>query len=128
VVACDPATGRVEVWNGGIPGGLWLCADGDTQPAALASRHLPLGILDDIRFDGGCATLEARRGRLAFFSDGLIEAGAPDGEPFGAARLRQHLLDATPDPGFQRLLDAVRAHLRGAPAHDDISLMTIALD
>jgi serine phosphatase RsbU (regulator of sigma subunit) len=128
VVACDPASGQVEVWNGGMPGGLWLCPDGDTQPGALASRHLPLGILDDARFDGGCATLEARRGRLAFFSDGLIEAGAPDGEPFGAARLRRHLLDATPDPGFQRLLDAVRVHLRGAPAHDDISLMTIALD
>jgi CheY-like chemotaxis protein/serine phosphatase RsbU (regulator of sigma subunit) len=128
VVACDPAAGRVEVWNGGMPAGLWLRADGEAEAPALASRHLPLGILDDTRFDGACATLEARRGRLAFFSDGLIEAGAPDGEPFGAARLRRHLLDATADPGFQRLLDAVRAHLRGVPAHDDISLMTIALD
>jgi len=128
VVACDPAAGQVEVWNGGMPAGLWLRADGETEAPALASRHLPLGILDDARFDGACATLGARRGRLAFFSDGLIEAGAPDGEPFGAARLRRHLLDPTADPGFQRLLDAVRAHLRGAPAHDDISLMTIALD
>jgi serine phosphatase RsbU (regulator of sigma subunit) len=63
-----------------------------------------------------------------FFSDGLIEARDPGGEPFGVDRLRRHLLDPAPDPGFQRLLDAVRAHLDGAPAHDDISLMMIALD
>jgi hypothetical protein len=127
-VAFDPAAGRVEVWNGGMPGGLWLHAGGETQAPALASRHLPLGILDDGRFDAECAVLDARCGRLVFFSDGLLEAGAPGGEPFGAARVRRQLLDPTPDPGFQRLLDAVRGHLQGAPAHDDISLMMIALD
>jgi serine phosphatase RsbU (regulator of sigma subunit) len=111
-----------------MPGGLWLYAGGETETTALASRHLPLGILDDGRFDGGCAVLDASGGRLVFFSDGLIEAAGPGGEPFGAARLRRHLLDPTPDPGFQRLLDAVRAHLQGAPAHDDIALMMIALD
>jgi CheY-like chemotaxis protein/serine phosphatase RsbU (regulator of sigma subunit) len=128
VVAFDPGAGRVEVWNGGMPGGLWLRAGGQTQPAALASRHLPLGILDDLRFDGACGSLDADGGRLVFFSDGLIEAAGPGGEPFGADRLRRQLLDPSPDPGFQRLLDAVRAHLRGVPAHDDISLMMIALD
>jgi CheY-like chemotaxis protein/serine phosphatase RsbU (regulator of sigma subunit) len=128
VVAFDPGAGRVEVWNGGMPGGLWLHAGGERGAATLASRHLPLGILDDRRFDGTCAVLDARRGRLVFFSDGLIEAESPGGEPFGAVRLRRHLLDPCPDPGFQHLLDAVRAHLRDAPAHDDISLMMIALD
>jgi CheY-like chemotaxis protein/serine phosphatase RsbU (regulator of sigma subunit) len=129
VVAVDRTAGRVEIWNGGIPGGLWLCVgDEQTQAPALASRHLPLGILDDGRFDGDCALLEGGGGRLVFFSDGLIEARDPGGEPFGVDRLRRHLLDPAPDPGFERLLNTVRAHLDGAPAHDDISLMMIALD
>ena len=128
VVAFDPAAGRVEVWNGGMPEGLWLHAGAEPQAAALSSRHLPLGILDERQFDSDCAQLAARSGRLVFYSDGLIEAAAPEGEPFGADRLRRHLLDPAPDPGFRRLLDAIGVHLQGAAAHDDISLMMIALD
>lgn len=62
----------------------------------------------------------------------LIEAASPQGEPFGAARLRAHLCESRRKPGgqldFQGVLDAVAAHRAGAPAHDDISLMAIALD
>jgi hypothetical protein len=67
----------VEIWNGGIPGGAWL-RNGQAQMAQpLASRHLPLGILDDAQFDPECVTAVPGRGeRILFFSDGLVEAAA----------------------------------------------------
>jgi serine phosphatase RsbU (regulator of sigma subunit) len=73
LVAVHPRERRVEIWNGGIPGGVWL-RNGQAQMAQpLASRHLPLGILDDAQFDPECVTAVPGRGeRILFFSDGLV--------------------------------------------------------
>jgi CheY-like chemotaxis protein len=129
LVAVHPRERRVEIWNGGIPGGVWL-RNGQAQAAQpLASRHLPLGILDDAQFDPECVTADTGRGeRILFFSDGLVEARSPGGEPFGQARLLAHLDAVALEEGFARALQAVEDHLAGRPAHDDISLMMIALD
>jgi serine phosphatase RsbU (regulator of sigma subunit) len=129
LVAVHPRERRVEVWNGGIPGGLWLC-DGHAEAVPLlASRHLPLGILDDAQFDPGCVQADTGQGaRILFFSDGLLEACSPGGETFGQARLLAELAAAAPEEGFARTLQAVEDHLAGRAAHDDISLMMIALD
>jgi serine phosphatase RsbU (regulator of sigma subunit) len=119
----------MEIWNGGIPGGAWL-RNGQAQMAQpLASRHLPLGILDDAQFDPECVTAVPGRGeRILFFSDGLVQARSPGGEPFGQARLLAHLDAVAPEEGFARALQAVEDHLAGRPAHDDIAPMMVALD
>jgi CheY-like chemotaxis protein len=129
LVALHPQARRVEVWNGGIPGGLWLRDGNAVASPALTSRHLPLGILDDGEFDASCAAADTREGgHLLFFSDGMLEAASPTGEPFGIDRLQALVAGAAADSGFARALQAVEDHLGGRPAHDDISLMMIALD
>ena len=128
LVALDPDRQRLEVWNGGIPGGLWL-RDGAAEPAAaLRSRHLPLGILDAAQFDATCAVADTSAGgHILFFSDGLTEAVDARGEPFGPERLHQYLGGVRAEDGFARALQAVEDHLGGRPAHDDISLMMVDL-
>jgi CheY-like chemotaxis protein len=128
LVAVHPQSGSVEVWNGGMPAGLWLRSGSVQAPAALASRHLPLGILDEAEFDASCITADLRLGgRLVFCSDGVTEASDAQGEAFGMARLRAALQTGDPDHVVARTLGAVEAHLDGRPAHDDISMMMIVL-
>jgi serine phosphatase RsbU (regulator of sigma subunit) len=128
LVGVDYASGRVEVWNGGMPAGLWLRAGRPLAPEALAPRHLPLGVLAADQFDSACVELGASEGHLMFCSDGLIEAAGPGGEPFGLERLHQHLRHPEAGAAVRGALDALAAHRAGLPAHDDISWMMIALD
>ena len=129
LVAVHPDSGRMEIWNGGIPGGLWL-RDGAAEAAEpLASRHLPLGILDVGDFDSTCVAADTTPGgHILFFSDGLVEAVDAVGEPFGARRLDRQLNGVRAEDGFARALQAVEDHLGGRSAHDDISLLMIDLD
>ena len=129
LVALHPHERRLEVWNGGIPGGVWLREGKALATEALASRHLPLGILDEAAFDSSCVVADTRAGgRILFHSDGLIDATGPDGQPFGSARLHAQLAGASPEEAFARALQAVEDHLAGRAAHDDISLMMLTLD
>jgi len=128
LVAFDPQRKQVEVWNGGIPGGLWLCAGKGHPTAALDPRHVPLGILPDREFDAGCTVLDVTRGgHLVFVSDGLIEAVDQRGEAFGVERLRAQIESGPAAEVIARTWRAVRAHLGNAPAHDDISMMLLDL-
>jgi CheY-like chemotaxis protein len=129
LVAVHPQDCRVEIWNGGIPGGLWLRKGEVVAAQPLASRHLPLGILDDREFDSSCTVADTRSGgSILFFSDGVIEATSPEGEAFGHARLQERLAGVSPEQAFARAVQGVEAHLEGRAAHDDISLMMIRLD
>lgn len=128
LVALDPVRGQVEVWNGGIPGGLWICGGRELLTDALASRHLPLGILPDARFDDGCTRLDVRSGgHLVFVSDGVIEAVDALGTAFGMERVRTQLLGSDPADAIPCTLRAVHSHLGDSPAHDDISMMMLGL-
>ena len=129
VIDVDPDGRRVAVWNGGMPAGLWLLNQREIATEALRSQHLPLGILADAQFDATCASLETGAGgHLVFLSDGLIEAARPAGEAFGVLRLRRHLLAARAADAVGRVQAAVREHLGGSNAADDISLLMINLD
>ena len=129
IVDIDPDGRRVAVWNGGMPGGLWLREQSEVPTDALRSRHLPLGILADAEFDATCTSLDTGAGgHLMFFSDGLIEAAGPAGEAFGVPRLRRHVLAGSAAEVVGRVQAAVREHLGGSDARDDISLLLIAFD
>lgn len=128
LVAFDPQRKQVEVWNGGIPGGLWLCEGKGRATGALDPRHVPLGILPDREFDAGCTVLDVRSGgHLVFVSDGLVEAVDERGAAFGIESLRAQLEAGPATEAIARTLRAVRAHLGTAPAHDDISMMLLDL-
>ncbi len=66
---------------------------------------------------------------LLFFTDGIVEAGSPGGERFGAERLvdltRRALADhQTLSETVRRLVRAVRAH-RDGPLADDATILCV---
>jgi len=129
LLGVDVASGQAQVWNGGMPPGMWIQGACTPPSGALASRHLPLGVLDDADFDATLAILDcAAGGYLVFYSDGLVEAQDAAGEPFGALRLRNQLVGRTRAAGLRATFDSLAAHLEGRPAHDDVSLLMVALD
>jgi CheY-like chemotaxis protein len=129
LLGVDLASGQAQVWNGGMPAGIWVQGTCMPHGSALSSSHLPLGVLDDADFDATASTLDCTAGgHLVFYSDGLVEARNAAGEPFGALRLRNQLAGRTRADGLRAALDSLAAHLQGRPAHDDVSLLMVGLD
>ena len=67
--------------------------------------------------------------RLLFFSDGVVEARAPTGEPFGEERLadelkKQCLDGVSPSETMRRLLHAVTGH-HGTQLRDDATMVLV---
>jgi serine phosphatase RsbU (regulator of sigma subunit) len=54
----------------------------------LRARGMPLGLMPGMNYEENKITLEAGEAAL-FYSDGLVEAHAPQGEMFGFPRLRE---------------------------------------
>ena len=122
----DPLRGTLRVWNGGLPDGYLLRADGSRT--ALRSGHLPLGILPAATFDATFEHLALDRGdRLLLLSDGLVESRNAADELFGEQRLLQ-LLDGNRDPA--RLFDEIEQALLAfhGQMHDDLSLVEVQVD
>ena len=95
--------GRLEeLLAGSLPMGSQLCS-----PTSLV-RQFPAG------------------GRLVLYSDGLVEAISPDGEPFGYERLAD-VVEAATDRSASALttgiLDALARHADGVPAADDLTIL-----
>jgi len=133
LAAYDPLTGYLEVWNGGNPDGLLLDADGILL-RRFASAHLPLGLASGAELDTRTEGMLVPDGaQLLLYSDGLVEAegeGAGDGVNAGARFGEQRLLACAgahaPASRLDAILAAVKAHLAGRDAHDDISLLALA--
>jgi two-component system, HptB-dependent secretion and biofilm response regulator len=116
----------VEVWNGGMPDGYRLSAEGEVL-AVLPSRHLPLGILAAEQFDDATEVMPLVAGeRLFLLSDGVVDTGDAQDCLFGVQRLRQVLAsNREPDRLFDEVMQAL-AHFGGRP-RDDISLCDIRM-
>lgn len=128
LLSVEPGSRHVEIWNGGMPSGLWVQDGREISTTALAPRHLPLGILSPDAFDSTCTSLDASNGgHLLFYSDGLVEAQNELGEEFGGQRLRDHLLGKPAADGFNAVMAAMKSHVVDDTAHDDISIMMIDL-
>ncbi|TRO37725.1 response regulator [Pseudomonas sp. ALS1131] len=118
--------GLLEVWNGGLPDGYLLHADGrPRQP--LVSRHLPLGILEPAAFSDRCEVYPLAPGdRIFLLSDGVLEASDQHGQLFGEERLLR-LLEANRQPQalFEEIQQALVA-FRGEQ-QDDVSMVQVGL-
>ena len=110
----DPARGSLSVWNGGLPDAL-LCTAGGTR--RLASRHLPLGVLDDSGFDAGVDPVAAARQPRALHTDGLPDA-TPGGRAFREQRLGRSWTTAAQRP-YDEITAAVAAFRQDAERSDD---------
>ncbi|MBI5461670.1 MAG: fused response regulator/phosphatase [Gammaproteobacteria bacterium] len=125
LLAVDAASMRVRVWNGGIPDVLFRRA-GAGVCARIPSRHLPLGILDEARFDAALDSVEVHQGDCIYvYSDGLIEAVDATDTMFGTERLEALLDDPEADDCFAATCDALSTFRQGTPQHDDITLLEI---
>lgn len=63
------------------------------------------------------------------YSDGLIEARAPDGRPFGERRLLRRLsgyaAGITPEQVLEDIWAAFENHIEGQALEDDITLVVL---
>ncbi|MEG0860277.1 MAG: SpoIIE family protein phosphatase [Pseudomonas sp.] len=116
----------VEVWNGGMPDGYLLRADGG-DPLPLVSQHLPLGVLAPERFDDSTQVLPLALGeRLLLLSDGVVDTSDESDQLFGVERLLQVLGgNRRPELLFEEVLQALEA-FRGR-SRDDVSLLEIGV-
>jgi sigma-B regulation protein RsbU (phosphoserine phosphatase) len=66
---------------------------------------------------------------IVFYTDGITEARAPDGELFGTERL-DDVINAA-DPGAQKIIDRINAEVgtftRDAPPTDDRTVLVICV-
>lgn len=126
LVDISRAEGVIRVWNGGLPDGYLLKADGG-QRQPLKSIHLPLGVQERERFDDHFETLQLNLGdRLLLLSDGLLESHNLQDEMFGERRLHA-VLEANRDPAllFDEIEQALQAF--GGQGLDDVSLVEIGV-
>jgi serine phosphatase RsbU (regulator of sigma subunit) len=113
----------IGVWNGGNPEPVLL---GPHGARTFALRHVPLGVLPDEEFDDALDVHGFEDDSQFFaYSDGLIEAENAAGNVFGDERLARVLVNADAAGRFDALKLAVTAHVGGAAARDDISILMV---
>lgn len=124
--ALDMVTGRLQWINAGHPHPILLRGTSTIDVPTVAC--LPLGMGDEPVF---CADIAFEPGDvILFFTDGVIEARAEDGELFGRERLAELLVrtTATGDPiaeTARKLCHAVLAHQHGR-LQDDATLLLLS--
>lgn len=114
-----------QVWNGGLPGVLMQRADGTVDE--INSKHLPLGVVGDERFQGDMVSIDMAVGdRLFLWSDGVIEARNQQGEMFGQDRLID-CFKQNATGTFDSVLNAVQDFADSEDQDDDISLLQVEM-
>lgn len=125
LVCLDPAQRRGEIWVGGMPNACLVDVAGDVL-REFTARELPLGIVDSREIDCRPDVFEWRApAQLVLYSDGLLEAEAPDGTRFGRERLLAALAGTAPAARRDAIQAALLGHLAEAPAQDDVSLLLL---
>jgi HAMP domain-containing protein len=124
VIEIDPLRGRLLVANAGHPPPYLI--SGDDGPKEILASALPMGnrlcrpASTQCDFPNGS--------RLLLYSDGLVEAAAADGEPFGYHRLVRVLEESTGRDGDALIASTLKAladYTEGVPLADDLTLLVI---
>lgn len=113
---------------------VWRAARRTWETARVADQpglaNLPLGVTPEARYAQGSSALSSGD-RLLVYTDGLIEARAPDGELFGTQRL-QAVLERAGSGSLHdvktAVIEAVRDFAAGTLTHDDVTLMAIEVN
>ncbi len=125
IVACIDARNRlVEVWNGGLPGALFIDDQGEVI-RSFESDNFPLGILDRTFVAETEVFQWSGHGRLVVYSDGLEDAEDESGRAFGREGIVAALRAVPPERQFDSVVKGVRAHLAGRHAFDDMTLLMV---
>ncbi|WP_150912841.1 ATP-binding SpoIIE family protein phosphatase [Marinobacter halotolerans] len=127
LVQADFHLNQLKIWNGGLPDGLLFRKDGMRE--TVASRHLPLGVLNAARFDASMDLFQTDAGdRLLMMTDGVLEAENEQFERYGEARLWR-ALEAAPDgeAAIDTLLEDIRAFTGEQSSQDDLTLVSLEM-
>lgn len=118
----------VEVWNGGLPDCLLLRPQ-KKQLIAIASRHLPLGVIGQERFNDETQVYQLDDGdQLFIMSDGVLEARNQHEQMFGENRVRRVLRKAEePAQAFDQLCQAVARFVGQNQPGDDLTLLSVRM-
>lgn len=127
LIEIDPGQHQIDAWNGGMPTGqLYQRSTGNLR--AFASRHVALGLANDVEFHADIDRARYQPGdRLLLYSDGLSDAENPSGERFGNLRPATLLTQLGPDFQLTMLQAELEQHLQGSHAHDDVAMILLPL-
>ena len=122
----DETSGRLVYVNAGHNPPLLVRPNGrGASVRLLQTGGMVIGALADVSYD--VEAVELLPGDLLVaYTDGVTEAFDPEDREFGEERLREVVLAAAHLPVAtvaERIVEAVRAFVREAPQHDDITLV-----
>jgi len=114
----------INVWAGGLPDG-YILRPSIGLIETIKSNHLPLGVLKPDSFSVNTHVLRFEEAdQLYVFSDGILEAEAPDGSMFGEQRVLDLIADKkSTENFFQELLTAVSEFTLSEMQSDDLTLL-----
>lgn len=120
----DPKTHRVTIVNAGHMPPLIRRKDGAIEEPGESIAGLPLGILDDVRYEQ-VETSIAPGESLTLFTDGINESLDKSGTFYTIDRMRKHIRESSfgPEHLGRLIVDDVRRFLSGAPQHDDMCMV-----
>lgn len=111
----EPASGRLEVGNAGLPDPYLLRAGrppgAPPEAIEVTGERLPLGLRDDVAYGSTVLTLEPGD-RVLMLSDGLPEAEHQDGGPLGYERFEVRLAQQDAGASSEVWLDGLLESLR----------------
>ncbi|THB72404.1 MAG: response regulator [Gammaproteobacteria bacterium] len=123
----DQIGSTLRIWNGGIPGA-YVCNSDNSQIIHIAeSKHMPLGILSDNKFDSASEVIDLSGDELIYLcTDGITEARSPSGEMFGNRRLEGVLSRGqNHGSGFEALREALKDYCQDSEQEDDMTLIEV---
>ncbi|MGQ0613817.1 MAG: PP2C family protein-serine/threonine phosphatase [Planctomycetaceae bacterium] len=121
----DGGTGTLTYLNAGHVPPLLL---GPAGLRELPRTSLPLGVLEEARYNAVRQERLAPGECLLAYTDGVLEARNPEGDFFGALRLKELLagrLGASPDALLALLREAVAAFAAPRGPEDDVALLAL---
>ncbi|WP_291828984.1 SpoIIE family protein phosphatase [Marinobacter sp.] len=127
MVEADFKIGQLRAWNGGLPDGWLVRANGER--VAIPSRHLPLGVQNTEQFSASMTVLPAAPGdQVIIMTDGFPESSNRQGQQFGEAGVRKVLEQLQPgEAPFHALMTRIRQFTDKPEATDDITLCVLTI-
>ncbi|MFP4055711.1 MAG: PP2C family protein-serine/threonine phosphatase [Candidatus Brocadiia bacterium] len=128
----DPASGTLSFARAGHNRPILFNPQRRQPVRRLESKGIALGMYQGGLFDTSIQETEIRLqpgDAFLLYTDGLVEARNPGGEPYGPERLEAALNATHGDLGSQslagRLFEGVRRFTRGAPQEDDVAILCL---
>jgi serine phosphatase RsbU (regulator of sigma subunit)/pSer/pThr/pTyr-binding forkhead associated (FHA) protein len=127
VAVLTPATGALTIVNAGHLRPILRQPDGQIVDVGQEVSALPLGVVEEIRYEQ-CAVELSPGGLLLIFTDGLNEAMNEAGELYGLHRIcgQLHAEQGGPQQLGQSLVADVKRFVGGRPSQDDMCLICLA--